>query len=34
MAKQYSSPPQMSIDQDRYQRCLSERRQTGPAPAR
>ena len=27
-------PPQMSIDQDRYQRCLSERRQTGAAPAR
>jgi len=30
----YDGRPQMTIDQDRYQRCLSERPQTGQAPAR
>lgn len=30
----FDGRPQVSIDQDRYQRCLAERRQTEQPPAR
>jgi hypothetical protein len=30
----FDGRPQMTIDQNAYQRCLDERRQTSPAPAR